>query len=167
MGRDTPSPATEDAAVPEVANLGIVRPPLVYLAAMLLGGGLHAARPVRILAGPGGALLGGALMLAAIALFVSAVRALRAAGTPVPGSRPTTAIVRTGPYRWSRNPIYLSFSLLQAGIALWVDSAWLLATLVAAVALMAGVVIPREERYLAARFPADYPPYRASVRRWL
>jgi len=103
----------------------------------------------------------------AIALFVSAVRTLRAAGTPIPGNRPTTTIVRAGPYRFSRNPIYLAFSLLQLGLSLWVNSLALLITLIPAVALMWLVVIPREERYLEARFPSEYLPYKASVRRWL
>ena len=76
-------------------------------------------------------------------------------------------IVHTGPYRWSRNPIYLSFSLLQLGVAYWVNSLWLLVTLILAVALMSFVVIPREEQYLETRFPSDYSPYKASVRRWL
>ena len=58
-------------------------------------------------------------------------------------------------------------SLLQLGIALWVNSAWLLLTLLAAVAVMSLVVIPREERYLEARFSSDYSSYKASIRRWL
>ena len=70
-------------------------------------------------------------------------------------------------FRSSRNPIYLAFSIFQLGIASWVDSVWLIATLIAAVALMAAVVIPREERYLARRFGADYLDYKRSVRRWL
>ncbi len=105
------------------------------------------------------------LLLAANRLAVPVT--FRAAGTPVPGHRPTTTIVRTGPYRFSRNPIYLSFSLLQLGLALWIDSLWLIVTLLPAVALMAFVVIPREEQYLEARFPLAYPSYKASVRRWL
>lgn len=106
-------------------------------------------------------------MLVAIALFLSAVRTLRNAGTPVPGDRPTTTIVRRGPYRYSRNPIYLAFSLLHFGVACWLDSLWLLVTLIPAVALMSQVVIPREERYLEMRFPSEYLPYKAAVRRWL
>jgi protein-S-isoprenylcysteine O-methyltransferase Ste14 len=111
--------------------------------------------------------VGAIVTVLAIALFVSAVRTLRAAGTPIPGNRPTTTIVRTGPYRFSRNPIYLAFSLVQLGLSLWVNSLALLITLVPAVALMWLVVIPREERYLEARFPSEYSPYKASVRRWL
>ena len=119
------------------------------------------------LAFPGAVPLGVTIVAAAIVLFVLSVRALRAASTPVPGNRPTTAVVRTGPYRFSRNPIYLAFSALQAGIGLWLDSLWLLATLVPAWALMSFWVIRREERYLEARFPSEYLPYKASVRRWL
>jgi protein-S-isoprenylcysteine O-methyltransferase Ste14 len=114
-----------------------------------------------------GRFVGGATILGAAALFVASVRTFRAAGTPVPGNRPTTAVVRDGPYRFSRNPIYLAFSLLQMGIALWVSSLWVVATLIGAVALMSLVVIPREERYLEARFPSEYLPYRSSVRRWV
>jgi protein-S-isoprenylcysteine O-methyltransferase Ste14 len=103
----------------------------------------------------------------AIALFVFAVRALRAADTPVPGNQPTTCIVSSGPFRFSRNPIYLAFSMFHLGVALAVGSLWLVATLILAWSIMAFVVIPREERYLEARFPSDYLPYKASVRRWL
>ena len=152
---------------PDVANLGILRPPLVYLAAILLGLLLYLAWPMPLIPSALGAPIGGTSVLVAIGLFVSAVRSFRAAGTPIPGNRPTTIIVRTGPYRFSRNPIYLAFSLLQLGISLWVGSLWLLSTLVAAVALMNLVVIPREERYLEARFPSVFVPYKAKVRRWL
>jgi len=101
-----------------------------------------------------------------MALFVSSAGKFRAAGTAVPANKPTTAIVRTGPYRFSRNPIYLAFSLLQLGIAIWVNSLWLLATLAVALALI-HVVIAREERYLERKFGAEYLAYKASVRRWL
>ena len=152
---------------PAVANLGVVRPPLVYLSSVVAGTVLDVVWPLpffpRALALP----VGSSLVVVAMALFSYSVRQLRAAGTPVPGNRPTTVIVRTGPYRFGRNPIYLAFSLLHLGIAIWVDSLWLIASLVAAVALMALVVIPREERYLERRFGAEYLDYKASARRWL
>ena len=156
-----------DGAMVEVANRGLVRPPWAYLSAIALGVLLHYAWPVQFVPNAVSAPLGGTTVLVAVALFVSAVRTLRVAGTPVPGDRPTTAIVRAGPYRYSRNPIYLAFSLLQLGIALWVNSLWLLVALLPAVALMSLVVIPREERYLQTRFPSDYLPYKVAVRRWL
>ena len=75
--------------------------------------------------------------------------------------------IRTGPYAFSRNPIYLAFTLFQLGLAAWVNSLGLLVTLLPALALMMLVVVPREERYLEARFPAEYLPYKRAVRRWL
>ena len=113
------------------------------------------------------ALLGSVLVVVAVVVFAYAIRQFQSARTPVPGNKPTTVIVRTGPYRFSRNPIYVAFSLFQLGIASWVNSVWLIATLIAAVALMTAVVIPREERYLERRFGADYLDYKRSVRRWL
>jgi len=167
MANDDRSEEAEAGTVPEAANLGIVRPPLVYLGAIVLGLLLHVVWPVRLGSGAVSVPLGGTAVLVAVALFLYAVRTFRTAGTPVPGNRPTTTIVRTGPYRWSRNPIYLSFTLLHLGVAFWVNSLWLLVTLIPAVALMSFVVIPREEQYLETRFPSDYVAYRASVRRWL
>lgn len=162
LGESRPGSSSGDAA-----NLGLVRPPLVYLSAIALGLAVHYAWPARFVPPSVGTPVGAMLVLLAVALFVTAVRTLRAAGTPVPGNRPTTAIVRTGPYRFSRNPIYLAFTLFHLGLAAWVGSLALLLTLVPAVALMALVVIPREERYLTARFPSEYSSYRAAVRRWL
>src|ERR671916_665982 len=140
------------------ANLGPVRPPLVYLGSILLGLLLHFAWPLPLVQQPVGALIGAGVVLFAVGFFISAGRPLCA---------PTTTIVRTGPYRFSRNPIYLAFSALQVGIALCVGSLWLLITLVPALALMSFWVIPREERYLEARFSSEYLPYKSSVRRWL
>jgi protein-S-isoprenylcysteine O-methyltransferase Ste14 len=167
MASEERSQKAETGMVPEVANLGILRPPFVYLGAIALGLLLQFAWPVPLVSGAVSGPLGGAAVLVAVALFLWAVRTFRTAGTPVPGNRPTTAVVRTGPYRYSRNPIYLSFSLLQLGVAFWVNTLWLLVTLLPAVALMSWVVIPREEHYLESRFPSDYLPYKASVRRWL
>lgn len=110
----------------EVANLGMVRPPLVYSVSIAAGVALQLAWPLGFVPAGVGA-----------------------------------------PYRYSRNSIYLAFSLLQLGIALWVNGIWLVLTLVPAVLLMSLVVIPGEEAFLAARFPSKFLPYKDSVRRWL
>jgi len=151
----------------DVVNLGLVRPPLVYLTSLILGSVIQLAAPLPFLPGVLAMPLGAPLVVLAIALFAYAFATFRAAGTPVPARKPTITIVQAGPYRFSRNPIYLAFSLLQLGIALWVNSVWLLATLVGAVALMHYFVIPREEEYLARRFGSQYLDYKASVHRWL
>ena len=151
----------------DVPNLGLVRPPLVYLISLVIGVLIQLAAPLPFLSRTLAAPLGASLVVVAVALFSYSVAKFRAAGTPVPARKPTTVIVRTGPYRFSRNPIYLAFSLLQLGIAMWVNSLWLLATLVGAVAVIHSVVIPREEQYLERKFGTQYLDYKASVRRWL
>jgi protein-S-isoprenylcysteine O-methyltransferase Ste14 len=150
----------------ETANLGLFRPPLIYGASIAAGLAFHWMWPRPLLSGVALGPMGGALVIASLLLFGASVQRFRAAGTPVPARKPTTAIVRTGPYRFSRNPIYLAFSLLQLGIAVWVNSWWLVATLAAAIAIVHYVVIPREEQYLEARFGAEYRDYKTSVRRW-
>ena len=153
-------------SMPLAANLGLARPPAIYLIAIFLGLVLHFAWPIRFI--PNLArLFGGLIAVLAAALFIWSIKTFRSAGTPVPGNRPATTIVTVGPYRFSRNPIYLAFSLFQAGIALGVDDAWILFTLLPAIAVISFVVIPREESYLKARFGEEYAAYNASVRRWL
>jgi protein-S-isoprenylcysteine O-methyltransferase Ste14 len=150
-----------------VANPGLIRPPRIFLAAIVLGLVWHVFWPVPLVSPVIGVPAGAFLVIAAGWLFVGATRAFKAAGTPVPGNQPATAIVQTGPYRFSRNPIYLAFAVFQLGLALLVNSLSLVITLLPAFGLMALVVIPREERYLMGRFPVEYAAYTAAVRRWL
>lgn len=163
----TPQHGDAASAAQDIANLGLVRPPLVYLVSLASGVAIQLAVPLPFLPGTLAVPLGVPLVAVAIALFSYSVAKFRAAGTPVPARKPTTAIIRTGPYRFTRNPIYLAFSVFQFGIAIWVNSAWLLATLVGAMALVNYVVIQREERYLERKFGAQYLDYKASTRRWL
>ena len=156
----------ERGANQEVANLGFIRPPVVYLTAILAGLGLDFLG-LRWLPAEIGVWVGVPLVIFSLALFFASTRRFKSAGTPVPGNKATTAIVQSGPYRFSRNPIYLAFSVLMLGIACSRNSAWLLGTLAAAASLMSFVVIPREERYLEGRFGVEYLEYKAKVRRWL
>ena len=163
----TPRSSGSPGSAPAVPHLGLIRPPLVYLTSLIIGALIQLAMPLPFLPRALTVVPGTTVVVVAIALFSYSVAKFRAARTPVPARKPTTVIVRTGPYRFSRNPIYLAFSLFQLGIAIWVNSLWLLATLVAAVALIHSIVIPREEQYLERRFGAQYLDYKASVRRWL
>jgi protein-S-isoprenylcysteine O-methyltransferase Ste14 len=151
----------------DVANFGLIRPPIVYLASIGLGLLVHSFWPAQLLPDSISVPVGILIVLVAGALFISAVRTFRKVGTPIPGNRPTTAIVRAGPYSFSRNPIYLAFTLFQVGLSAWVNSLAVLLTLLPALALMVLVVTPREERYLEARFPSEYLSYKRAVRRWL
>jgi protein-S-isoprenylcysteine O-methyltransferase Ste14 len=146
--------------------LGLLRPPLVFLCAILLGIALNRAWPLPFR--PSALeLLGPVLVLCAALFFLLSFREFRRAGTSVRGSECTTTIVRSGPYRFSRNPIYLSFILLLLGLSIWLNNLWVLVTLLPAVGVIAIVVIPREERFLDRKFHDEYSSYKAAVRRWL
>jgi protein-S-isoprenylcysteine O-methyltransferase Ste14 len=165
--REPDSLTRERSNTEGAANLGLIRPPFVYLAAILIGVGLDLVRPLQWLPSWAAVWAGVPLVISSLALFVASTRQFKKAGTPVPGNEPTTAIVQAGPYRFSRNPIYLAFSVFVLGIACSLNSIWLLGTLAAAVLLMSTIVIPREERYLAQRFNPEYLEYKEKVRRWL
>jgi len=154
-------------AAQDVANPALIRPRMVYLISLFSGLVIHLVVPSPFLPVTLAAPFGVPLVAVAIALYAYSVAKFRATGTPVPAREATTAIVRTGPYRFSRNPIYLAFSLFQLGIAMWVNSVWLLVTLVGAVALIHSDYIPREEQYLERKFGAQYLDYKTSVSRWL
>jgi protein-S-isoprenylcysteine O-methyltransferase Ste14 len=145
---------------------GLLRPPIVFLAAILLGIALNLAWPLHFIPSTV-RLLGPFVTLCAILLFALSLREFRAAGTSVRGTKRTTTIVRTGPYRFSRNPIYLSFILLLLGLAVWLNNLWLLLTLLPAIAFIAVLVVPREERFLERNFHDEYSSYKGTVRRWL
>jgi protein-S-isoprenylcysteine O-methyltransferase Ste14 len=151
----------------------IARPPLLFLAALLLGFAsdhvLAVPFPVPRI-GPAhwiGAIIAGALILMGIAVIAAGIRNFSRAGTPVPTNEPTRALVTTGIHGWTRNPIYLGMFLVYGGIALAVRSPWILIlALPLAIAIRYGVVA-REEAYLERRFGDAYRDYKARVRRWL
>lgn len=145
----------------------IAPPPLIYLGAVVIGLVLSALVPAPILPRGLGYGLGAALIVTAVSLLVWGVRVMRLAGTSEKTSRPTTALVTTGPFRLSRNPLYISLTLCYVGVALTAQSLWSLLLLPAVLVVMQGGVIYREERYLERKFGADYVRYKARVRRWI
>jgi len=147
-------------------NPGLLRPPIIFLCAILLGIGLNRLWPLNSVPRNVG-LLGPLVTVCAVVLFLLSYREFRRAGTSVRGSERTSTIVRTGPYRFSRNPIYVAFILFVFGLSLWLHNLWLVVTLVQAVGIIAMVVIPREERFLERNFSDQYSSYKARVRRWL
>ena len=107
------------------------------------------------------------LIVVGAILAATAVATLVRAKTDLAFTRPTTAIVVQGPYRLSRNPIYLAGTLLFVGVALAVNTLWLLALLPVVILLInSGAVIP-EERFLERKFGDEYSEYTSRVRRWL
>jgi protein-S-isoprenylcysteine O-methyltransferase Ste14 len=94
-------------------------------------------------------------------------RTMRRAGTPVDPRKASTALVTDGPFGYTRNPGYLGFGLVYAGVSLLTNGRWSLVALPAVVAAVDRGVILGEERYLAGRFGTDYDAYRRRVRRWV
>jgi protein-S-isoprenylcysteine O-methyltransferase Ste14 len=103
----------------------------------------------------------------ALALAIWAISTMRGAGTRIETNQPTTTIVSGGPYRFTRNPIYVGMFLGQIGLAIGFDSLWLLATLVPFYFVLRYGVVAREEAYLERKFGEAYLGYRSRVRRWL
>jgi protein-S-isoprenylcysteine O-methyltransferase Ste14 len=146
----------------------IARPPLLWGLAVVAGFALDWLMPLRFVpaAVPAG-WLGGAVLAIAVALFAWAIATVTRAGSNVPTNKPTTSIVDTGPYRFTRNPIYLGMMLGLAGLAIAFDSFWLLLTLVPFAFVIRYGVVAREEAYLERKFGELYRRYRIRVRRWL
>jgi protein-S-isoprenylcysteine O-methyltransferase Ste14 len=152
---------------PDDSTAGVVAPPpLIFALGWGLGLVLHASFPARLVAGPL-RLLGGLLAAAGVSLIAWAVVALRAAGTDPRPERPTTALVTEGPYRHTRNPIYLGMVSIYAGLVLVVGTPWPALFLPTVLAVVRQGVIAREERYLSGRFGDAFTGYMARVRRWL
>ena len=145
----------------------IARPPVLYLGCLLAGLVLDILWPAPIVPSAIQFTVGPVLIVLGLVLAAAAMARFRAAGTTVPTSEPTTAIVTNGPYRISRNPIYVALSLIYAGIGITVDSPWIVGLLVPLLVVMEYGVIRREERYLTDKFGDDYRDYKAAVRRWL
>jgi protein-S-isoprenylcysteine O-methyltransferase Ste14 len=95
------------------------------------------------------------------------VRGFKRSETSPKPHKPTRAIVTSGPFRYTRNPIYVSFTLVQLGVALWAASGWILLLLLPVLVTIRYGVIAREEDYLERKFGDEYVSYRRSVRRWL
>jgi protein-S-isoprenylcysteine O-methyltransferase Ste14 len=144
----------------------VAPPPLLYVAALLGGWGLDTRWPASLVPDvlrPAGY----ALIALAVGLFALSFSRFRKWGTSVETRKPTTRLITDGPYRLSRNPIYLAFTLLSAGIGIAADNPWILALLVPVLAVIRWGVIAREERYLEGKFGEDYRRYRTAVRRWI
>lgn len=142
-------------------------PPAIYVAGFLIGVAIELAWPLGALPAAlalAAGLIGGALWLA---LDVSAMMLFQRAGTGVAPTTPTTGLVTYGPYRVTRNPMYVGMAFLYIGLALALGAIWSLAVLPMVLVIVDRLVIAREERFLEAKFGEAYREYKRRVRRWL
>jgi protein-S-isoprenylcysteine O-methyltransferase Ste14 len=148
---------------------GVVAPPpvlfgFVFGIAMLLNWAHAIAIPLipTGLEWPGNTLLWISGLIALWATFF-----MGRAKTTVNPLRPTTALVTSGPYRFSRNPLSVSLVVLYIGLAFRINTLWPLLLLVPLLVIFHFGVIQREERYLEGKFGQTYRDYCATVRRWI
>jgi len=162
VGRAAPARAVS-ADVPGV----LLFPPLLYAIAFVVGLLAQWARPATILP-PSVALPTGLLLLVLGGLLASwGRRTMLRAGTNVNPASPAKALVVTGPFAFSRNPLYVARTLLYLGLAFVMNTPWAILALLPLLGVMHYGVIRREERYLDEKFGAAYRQYRARVRRWM
>ena len=147
-----------------------IKPPIMFLGAIVLGCLLSWLVPLGpgLFSANGRALgVGGGLALIAVGLFVLSVRRFWQADTSLVPGEPSTALVDVGPYRFTRNPIYISFVIFYFGLAIMLTSAWMLVLLIPMLVVLQRGVVEREEDYLQAKFGEAYRKYQARVPRWL
>ena len=143
-------------------------PPLIYLGMLLLGLALERFLPIHLELTPIGRYLGGGLLiLAGLGYAVAALGLFRSAGTKPEPWKTTSAIVRSGVYARTRNPMYLGMAMIYAGLGFVFSSLAVLLLLSVVILLIQSQVIAREERYLESKFGEEYRQYKDNVRRWL
>jgi protein-S-isoprenylcysteine O-methyltransferase Ste14 len=142
---------------------------LAFGAGFVLAWLIHTFEPLHILERNERALVtvGWLLVVAGTALFLWALRVFFLARTGIMLQKPATALMRQGPYRWSRNPQYVAFVAMYVGAALITNTVWPLVLLAPVLAIVVTAVIRREERYLQRTFGASYEQYCRNVGRWL
>jgi len=149
-------------------NPGVItRPPFIYAGA--LAAGLLANRRFRLPFLPRrlARTLGPLLIVCGLLIGLLGFREMRRAGTNVDPYEPATTVVTGGPYRFTRNPMYVGFTLMYVGISALADALLPILLLPAVQQLMRRGVIEREERYLESKFGDEYLQYKGRVRRWI
>ena len=153
---------------PQGDNPGVlIFPPLLFLICLVCGVIAHVVCPYRFAYSTWVRVVGGGLGLAAFGFAIWGRRTMTAAGTNVRPNLPALAIVSSGPFAYSRNPLYLGVMGLFAGIGVALASPAFLIVLAPLFVVLRLGVVSREERYLDAKFGDVYRAYKARVRRWL
>ena len=159
--------------MPEQKDAAAVRvfPPAVPLLTILLGVGLNRVWPIHLgfqIPSPARYWIGGLIVLAAIQLLgYWSVRIMRRSGQSENPWKPTSEILDRGPFRITRNPMYLQMLLVCVGFAIILWNAWILVlTPLCAWVLYRFAILP-EEAYLERKFGDIYLAYKHRVRRWL
>ena len=144
-----------------------VPPPLIYLLPLLLGMLLDRRSHVSFLPRGVRRIIGWLLVSGGVALSGWFLRTMRDVDAPIRTDKPVPRLTTDGPFRYTRNPGYLSLAMIYAGIAVLRNALWAILLLPVVVFVIQREVIGREERYLERTFGEEYLDYKTSVRRWL
>lgn len=160
--------ATDGSGASDVPGV-IALPPLIFLGFLVLAILLEAVVPLPVAGAHALAryLAGAALAVCGVVMVAMGLRRFSAAGTNVPPTLPTTALVVDGIYGWTRNPLYLGSTLVYLGLAVAAGSLWAILLVVPLLWVINVGVVAREERYLERKFGDAYRAYKARVRRWI
>ena len=145
-------------------------PPVLFVGGWLAGWALNQLGTFEVDgAGPSSVQSAAGLVLlsAGLALIAWAMVTFRSANTPVMPFRPARLVVRTGPFRYTRNPIYLGMTSAYLGLSLVANQAWPVVLLPIVLVALTRLVIEHEERHLIEAFGTEYEAYQSHVRRWL
>ncbi len=144
-----------------------LHPPVIFAISILAGIGLHRAWPLAMPWEQQGRIYAVCILAIVALLALWSLFEFFRARTDVRPDRPDTALITTGPYRFTRNPLYIGLSLVQLSVACWLNNLWVLLLLPLSIVIITQYAIAREERYLEKLFGQDYLDYKARVRRWL
>ena len=160
--------AAVGSGAPDVAGV-IALPPLIFLGFLAAAAVLEAVVPLPLLAAHAFPryLAGAALAAGGFVMIAMGTRRFLAAGTNIPPTLPTTALVVDGIYRRTRNPLYLGTTLVYLGLGVAAGSLWAIGLVVPLMWVLKVGVVAREERYLERKFGDAYLVYKARVRRWI
>lgn len=145
-------------------------PPLLFVVAIASGWAIERNFPLPLssmVSVPAEPIISWGLICIGASLMIWGLATFKLAKTAVYPNQPAAELVARGPYRFSRNPMYVGLTVMTIGIGLRADNVWMLLMLPVILTVLSKFVIQREERYLQHAFGASYLDYQKRVRRWL
>ena len=145
-------------------------PPLLYIGGFGIGWLIARIWPLDIVSDNFrvvGEVLGWILIVAGLLIMIIGLYSFAIARTSIMPNLTAARLITTGPYRFSRNPMYAGWTVAYIGCILLTNFIWCIFTLAIVLVVFDKIIIPREEEYLKAKFGESYPRYCKQVRRWL
>lgn len=144
-----------------------IPPPVYFMAALLTGTGLNYLSPLSLLSNEWGYIIASIFFAVSGTTMLSVIFLFHRANTTIDVRKAASALITDGPYRFSRNPAYVSLTLLCLGIGSWFSNGWILLMVVPAILITDIRVVRKEERFLGEKFGEEYFRYKSTVRRWI